>query len=235
VAGGWHNTTEGEANDSVIGGGHGNWIGTNALYATIPGGYSNYVAAEHGFAAGCHATSLHQGAFVWGDSTLRDIASTNRNSWTVRASGGVRFFANVNANIGVRLPPNGNAWSSMSDRNLKENFTPVDTRAVLEKVSLLPITEWNLKSQPAEVRHLGPMAQDFMDAFGLGEDECMIGSTDADGVALAAIQGLHQVVREKDAQLQALQRQNQSLEQRLAELERRIDRLSAAPSGAATR
>ena len=94
----------------------------------------------------------------------------------------------------------------MSDRNVKENFQTVDVRAVLEKVSRLPVTEWNLISQPASIRHIGPMAQDFQAAFGVGEDDKHISTTDADGVALAAIQGLNQVVKEKDARIQALEK-----------------------------
>jgi hypothetical protein len=39
----------------------------------------------------------------------------------------------------------GNAWSATSDRNVKENFPPVDPRAVLEKMVEMPITEWNLQ------------------------------------------------------------------------------------------
>ena len=54
--------------------------------------------------------------------------------------------------------------------------------------------------------------QDFRAAFGVGEDERHISSVDADGIALAAIQGLCEVVS-------ALQVENESLKQRLDELE----------------
>jgi len=94
----------------------------------------------------------------------------------------------------------------MSDRNVKENFKPVNARAVLEKVSHLPVTEWNLLSQRADIRHIGPMAQDFHAAFGVGEDDRHISTTDADGVALAAIQGLNEIVKEKDARIQTLEK-----------------------------
>jgi hypothetical protein len=39
------------------------------------------------------------------------------------------------------------------------------------------------------------VAQDFQSAFGLGTDDKSIGTVDADGVALAAIQGLNQKLR----------------------------------------
>src|SRR5262249_25335918 len=46
-----------------------------------------------------------------------------------------------------------------SDRNAKENFAPVDTREILEKVAKLPLESWNYKGDAA-CRHVGPMAQD---------------------------------------------------------------------------
>ena len=63
--------------------------------------------------------------------------------------------------------------------------------------------------------HLDPMSQDFMAAFGLGNNDKAIGFQDADGVALAAIQGLHQLVQQKDAELAVLKRKLETIEARL--------------------
>jgi hypothetical protein len=100
----------------------------------------------------------------------------------------------------------------VSDRDAKENFTPVDTQEVLAKVAALPLSMWNYKSQDKAVRHLGPMAQDFKAAFGLGETDKGITTVDADGVALAAIQALHAKLQEKESRIA-------ELEQRLAAIE----------------
>ena len=63
----------------------------------------------------------------------------------------------------------------------------------------MSIATWNWKSQDASIRHMGPMAQDFHAAFGLGETDKGISTMDADGVALAAaaIQGMHQELMER--------------------------------------
>ena len=90
-----------------------------------------------------------------------------------------------------------------SDRNLKEGFAPVDPRVILARVAALPIETWSYKGETA--RHLGPMAQDFAAAFALGADDRHIFPLDAGGVALAAIQGLHTLVRAQDARLRALE------------------------------
>jgi hypothetical protein len=92
-----------------------------------------------------------------------------------------------------------------SDRNVKDAFEAVDPRRVLAAVLTLPIERWSYRGEAA--RHLGPMAQDFAAAFGLGEDDRHIFPLDAGGVALAAIQGLHGLVQMQGARLEALERE----------------------------
>ena len=65
------------------------------------------------------------------------------------------------------------------------------------------------------------MAQDFYAAFGVGPDDKHIATVDADGVALAAIQGLHQKLQEKDAEIRALNRRLEQLEKVIFKTENR--------------
>jgi hypothetical protein len=108
---------------------------------------------------------------------------------------------------------------SASDRNLKENFGGVNAKAVLAKVVGLPLSAWNYKADGSKSRHLGPMAQDFRQAFGLGSDDITIATTDVNGVALAAIQGLNQKLvaesRAKDAVIAGLKKKLEAIEKRL--------------------
>ena len=66
----------------------------------------------------------------------------------------------------------------------------------MKKVAALPITRWNFK-QDKGIEHIGPMAQDFYEAFEVGMDDRHIATVDEGGVALAAIQGLNQKLDEK--------------------------------------
>jgi hypothetical protein len=119
----------------------------------------------------------------------------------------------------VNATCNGEVWSNSSDRNLKERFEPVDARAVLAKVAALPISRWNYTNAPG-TRHLGPMAQDFQAAFGLGADDKSIATIDADGIALAAIQGLNAKLEAKEARIAALEHSLAELRQALESLKR---------------
>jgi hypothetical protein len=90
-----------------------------------------------------------------------------------------------------------------SDRTTKTDIEAVDPDAILAKVSALPIATWRKKGE--EATHLGPMAQDFSAAFGLGEDERRVAPLDVAGVGLAAIQALHDQVKELTERISALE------------------------------
>ena len=109
--------------------------------------------------------------------------------------------------------------SQGSSRAIKTNFAAADPRAALGLVTAMPLSFWSYRAD-SEVRHLGPMAEDFYRAFGRGADEKHIAASDQAGVALLAIQGLDQVVSEKDRKIA-------SLEERVAALERLIAELGA--------
>ncbi len=157
-------------------------------------------------------------------------------SVSTQGTGLIARFGN-NAAWVAALDTNGN-WSATSfnpssDRGLKENFKPVSPSAVLDKVAALPISEWNFKTEPA-TRHLGPMAQDFAAAFGTGSDDKHIATVDADGVALAAIQGLNQKVERQRTELDRRESEITELKQAVSELKDLLQAVQARV-GAAVR
>lgn len=215
IVGGMTNTATGEC--SFVGAGQSNVAsGTNAA---IPGGLQNVAAGENSFAAGRRAKANHANTFVWGDGTSGDVTSSASNQWTVRSSGGVRLFTNSTMTSGVQLSAGGNAWSSVSDRKLKESFKVIDTQDILHRLISIPITNWGYKSENPSIRHIGPVAQDFWAAFGLGNDSLRISTIDADGVAFAALQGLYKLVCEKDNVITAHENDIQQLKDRVVTLE----------------
>lgn len=282
IGGGEANTIAGVCYGAVIGGGAANEIQSYSEYSVIPGGFRNTAKGFFTFAAGLRAKALHEGAFVWADSTDADFASTAEDQFAIRANGGVRIDSGSSYGIALSLADrplitrghdpftSGNyqgagrwglfmephrlvagipavagktfrvssynadstinrdlltvdqagtvsatAFNPTSDRNAKENFTEVSPQEVLEKVAAMPISRWKFKQDP-NAEHVGPMAQDFHAAFGLGTDDKHIATVDADGVALAAIQGLNQKLTEE---LKRRDTENAELKLRLEKLE----------------
>jgi hypothetical protein len=114
-----------------------------------------------------------------------------------------------------------------SDVNVKENFAPIDGQQILACLAEMPITTWNYRNDDESVRHMGPMAQDFYAAFGLGADERHIAPLDANGVAFVAIQELHRATQAQDTRIAQLEQQNLDLQQQNATLESRVAALEA--------
>jgi uncharacterized protein YidB (DUF937 family) len=206
IAAGGYNTASGEG--AVVDGGFNSTA--SGTFATIPGGYVNSAVGTYSFAAGARATAEQTGTFVWSDGSDGDtiLTSTAAYQFLARASGGFTLWTNAASTVGAKLAAGSGTWASASDRNLKTDVARIDDAAVLDKVAALPIERWSYKSERG-VRHVGPMAQDFYAAFGVGEDDKHITSIDEDGVALAAIKALH-------ARVGALDAENARLRRRLA-------------------
>jgi Chaperone of endosialidase len=229
VGGGAGNTASG-INASVVGGSGNSAIGVGG---SVGGGYSNTAYGNYSFAGGRQAATgsffgltltPDHGSFVWADSNANGasgqaFSSTASDQFAVRARGGVAFRVGstefASQGVGCSLPAGGAAsWSCSSDRNLKEAVRAISGKSILDRISALPISSWQFKGTSR--RHIGPMAQDFYAAFGLGIDDKNITVSDVGGVALAAIQGLNQKLiaesKRKDAKISALEKKAAKLE-----------------------
>jgi len=185
----------------TVGGGLANRAGT---FSTVPGGRSNEATAPYAFAAGRRAKSDTFGSFTWADGTDLDFGPSVINFFAVRATGGVGFTVAVNASGGstqfCNYLPGTTGWSCVSDRAQKENLEPADGAQVLARLLAMPVYAYNFKGAPASLRNLGPTAQDFRAAFGLGAGDTTIASGNIQGVALAAIQGLNAKLEQRIAE-----------------------------------
>jgi hypothetical protein len=225
VMGGFANTASG--NRSAVAGGSNNTAsGQNAFAA---GGFVNIAAGDYSFAAGRSAQTWdvtqqpHHGAFVWADDAAgAPFYSTANNTFNARAKGGFRLITATDLSTGCTIAAGGGAWSCTSSRATKRDFAAVDADVVLAKVAALPIALWRYRNEASGALHLGPVAEDFHAAFGLGDSERAIGVLDAAGVSFAAIQGLNarlgaEVARlrarvdDRDAEVARLEREMASL------------------------
>ena len=198
VGGGFSNEASGST--STVAGGWSNEA--SGSYATVGGGVFNTASGGYSFAAGRSANDVgYSNSFVWGGAAGART-SAGADTFNVWSAGGIYLNGSVHA---------------ASDKNLKEGFSFVSGREVLDKVVEMPITRWKFKAEDDDVKHIGPVAQDFMASFGYGSSDKHITSTDADGVALAAIQGLNEKLEDTQTELANVR----------AEKQAEIDRLEA--------
>lgn len=87
----------------------------------------------------------------------------------------------------------------------------IDPQEILGKVMSLPIADWRYNRDATKALHMGPMAEDSSDAFGLGATNKGIATIDSSGVALAAIQGLNAKLEQREETIEALHEELQAL------------------------
>jgi hypothetical protein len=247
VGGGVGNTASG--GDSAIGGGSSNVA--SGTFSAVPGGIGNAATADYAFAAGYFAKAdqpLCAVFALWASPTVPmsciGQASVFRvgadhgfsvDYYSQRADGGGNrwvyigdVFAGrtINAWNGAHLTDAGVWVNGSSSVRSKTDFAPIDAGAVLERVVAMPVTTWRYREGEAGVRHIGPMAEDFHAAFGVGYGPHTIADLDARGVAFAAIQGLNRKLEqrliESSAALMSVERRAARLERELAEIKSRF-------------
>jgi hypothetical protein len=222
IGGGAGNTASG--NGATVAGGFGNTA--SGQDAAVPGGLFNTASGFASFAGGNRAKATTDGSFIWADSQNFDFGPSVSNFFGVRATGGVGLTIAIDPTTGAvtqfcnLLPPIA-SWSCTSDRDAKENFIPTEGKDILQRLVAMPLFSWNFKGADPTIRSLGPTAQDFYAAFGLGRNDKSIANVNLEGVALAALQGLNAKVDEQTTLLQsrlesAVQEKNRQLAEQAA-------------------
>jgi hypothetical protein len=212
-------------------------------------GYRVTADADYAVALGHRASANgHSGTFVAADeSTTDSVEASANNQFMTRYAGGYRLYTNATTTVGVSLNAGGSAWNVISDRRLKRDFLEVDGEQVLSRIRALPVQTWSYLSEGREIRHMGPMAQDWHAAWGFNSDDTTINSGDFDGVNLAAVKALEarttalqeqlrlrdQRIAALEAHSAALQAQAEQRDQRSRDLEERLARVEAALAASA--
>jgi hypothetical protein len=189
------------------------WLRPNPAITTNAAG----IMLTAGNAATLAGLNLNNAGFYIDNRSSNGANFFRRMALEPNGSVNIRSSTN-NANAGVTMAEGAGSWSSLSDRNMKTAIVPADVLSILDRVVSMPMSTWSYIAQGEGVRHIGPMAQDFAASFGLGENDTTISTIDADGVALAAIQGLN-------AKLEA---ENAELHERLAAIEASLQALQSA-------
>jgi hypothetical protein len=210
-------------------------------------GYRTTANNDYSVALGYRASNnTHTGTMVMGDeSTTDSVRNQADNEFRIRYNGGIRLRVSTAANgntpgaggnVGCDLTVAVPTWTCASSRTLKENYQPVNGEDVLIRLRSVPVTTWTMIGADENVLHLGPVAEDFYQAFALGLGPTAIGMGDIDGVNLAAAKALEvrtadlQVqLNSRTAQVHALQAQVDAQASLIAQMEARLRALETRP------
>jgi uncharacterized coiled-coil protein SlyX len=126
-------------------------------------------------------------------------------------------------------------WNCTATAAMMDNRAPVDFDALLGRLAALPIAYFTTKGATVPAREIGPSAEDFRAAFGLGRDGRSIAEGNASGVALAAAEGLYRKIAADEAAIAAQRKEIAALEKELAAQRTAMARLATALAGLAPR
>ncbi|UCE65215.1 MAG: hypothetical protein JSU85_10080 [Candidatus Zixiibacteriota bacterium] len=217
IGGGGENSVAGVS--SAIGGGWDNTIdGDNSA---VPGGYQCNLTTKAdysmAFGKGVYIDTSYRAAFFEGDNS--GFLGINRDD----NDGGILYPIHIGTGTsngnGARVTTGG-VWTNGSSRSFKENGLRLDGTDLLNKISNLNVESWNFID--SDERHIGPYAEEFVDAFDVGDiresdgqrEDHYLAAGDVAGVALAGVKELIDIIEE-------LKIKNAELENRIAELENR--------------
>ncbi len=185
----------------------------------VTGGTGDSIRAE---LAGQAVWRLSCGMRIYTNQALTTGVAFGGPAVNSSVCGSSNYYGQANAMIststGAYLSTSG-VWTNTSDVNRKHLFRSVAGEDVLTRLRSLPIASWSYRTDDDGIRHLGPTAQDFRQAFGLGQDDVTIGTVDADGVTLAAAQALDARTLAQQQRIEALEAENAALRARMERLE----------------
>jgi hypothetical protein len=216
IGGGQNNEASG--NYSFIGGGQMNK--TEAYFATIPGGLGDTIGPSGDY-------SMVFGRKVYINNSYRVALYSGADPGRVGINRDDHDTLSIDYPLHVgTLPTNGNGayltnggvWTNGSSRAFKENGRPFDKTDLLSKISNLNVESWNFID--SDERHIGPYAEEFVDAFNVGairesdglREDHYLAAGDVAGVALAGVKELIEIVN-------VLREENKELKSRIEELE----------------
>jgi len=193
-----------------------------------------FYSEAHGFtsfAFGKRVRANKDGTVIFGDTNggetnsslgtfpLNERSADQKDTFYGFFDNGYKLYTTASINgSGVELNHGDGAWNTLSDKTKKENYQKIDKQKVLDKLIALPMEKWNYTAQNDKIKHIGPYAQDFNKAYGLGDGKLTISTIDSDGIAFASIQAL----AERNKQLN---QKNKLLESKLSNLESRFSKL----------
>jgi hypothetical protein len=198
------------------------------------GSANTLVEETNGTVAGRSLLTLRNNGRVFLNYEDSDVGNTWQTSGrstfriSLSGSGAKEFDLATTGELTITGDMNATAFNVTSSRTLKEGFVPVNSRDMLERLLKLPVSEWSFIGDESGTRHIGPMAEDFNGLFRVGADVERISLNDATGIAISSIQGLYDLLQERNQEIGLLQLRLQERGEQIDLLRARIEALEKA-------
>ncbi|MFZ1307319.1 MAG: tail fiber domain-containing protein, partial [Ferruginibacter sp.] len=186
---GFQNTFIGHTCGGALGGSQNTLLGASASVTS---------ALTNATAIGYNADVTQSNSMVFGDG--------NVTKWGFGINTAFANILEFNNTVTTAKLTTGGVWTNASDRNLKTNFSELDSKDILDRIMQLPVNRWSYSKVGSGITHIGPMAQDFYRLFKTGGDDKTISTIDPAGIALIGIQELKKENDELRKELEALKK-----------------------------
>lgn len=233
---GLHSMAIGSFNESI--GMHSLALGFNNFISGSYGvsiGVDNVVDGESSIVMGDNASDNgHPGCFVFSDPTPANPMNPEErfladapNQFKVKATGGAMFvvgYGGPGEVIGVQLT-DGSGWQQIGTKKNAKTIKDIDEENCLQKLADMPLQKSFQIGENGETARLMPYAEDFYNAFGLGDSPGKMSYLDLDGVSFAAIKALEKRTNNLQNENKQLIKENKQLRKEIEEIKAMIEEM----------
>jgi trimeric autotransporter adhesin len=194
-------------------------VGNRALFFNTSGSNNTAIGAEAappiGFQFLTNSTMIGYQATATTSNTMV-FGNSNVDKWafgiTTTGPNHALQVGNNSTNGNGAFLTQGGTWTNTSSRIKKEDFSDIDGFDLLKKIQQMPVQRWKYKG--TNEYHIGPVAEDFYNLFGLGTDDKGISTVDPAGIALAAIREQQRIIEKQNEQINQLQKRIEAIEKK---------------------
>jgi len=248
IGGGYQNQIDDEY--GAVLGGYQNKISDNSIYSAILFGKGNDIEddSQYNFVGGLDVRVYDDaedcvmfgrrainddrvGNIMFADGNNSDLTTGGNNRFYARFSNGYRLWTNAASTVGVKMDSDDNAWSSVSDRNLKTAINDLNPLEFFNKIKKLEIFSWSYKGYEKEgIRNYGPMSQDFnslfgKDNFGIYGNDKSIKELDAAAIFVLGVQGTNTKIEVQGAEIKKVIATDKEISKELNEIKDLLEKI----------
>ena len=149
------------------------------------------------------------------------------NQFKIKATGGAKFVVGYEGTdeVGAELSTSSGGWHVLGSKKSSKSIKDINEESYLQKLVNMPLQKTVNKEKNNSTTHLTPYAEDFYNAFGLGNSPREMSYLDLDGVSFAAIKALEKRTSNLQKENENLKKENKLLRKEIEEIKAMIQEM----------